>query len=154
MSNLSVNATCGKMVGAYELDERYNSKELVVLSNNCKVEEGTFLGGDRTVSNIEIISIDPKTGKMTQKAVVYTLPKGEAFARRQIRVADYIVDDKAVMVKDMNNDGKLDIVVSTFTAPQKGTIAQQNITILYNYGYGRFETVMPQRTEKLMPERQ
>lgn len=130
-------SVCGRMIKTVELDGDKTTKEIVVINSMClrKVKEGSWYSAEYAkVSNVEIVKINPKTGKHEEKKVVYTLPEEGKFAQEAIAglSGDLYSEpsDSAVIVEDMNNDGAQDIVINT---------ADERIIVLYNDGKGNFQ---------------
>jgi len=171
----AVSLSCGQgiVVGAYELDGDKSHKELVVLNVGCEQEKERLIGSDTFyTSNLEIWHYNPETGKHDIKRVVHSLPASEAYALELGRgrgttdpgnmgsVDDYLAVTlaDAVTVADMNDDGRLDLVVKTtgknelvkYSAGQ----AEQEVTVLYNDGKGNFtsEVKCPSWMELAFPK--
>lgn len=146
---------CERVVGAYNLDQKTGHKEIVVVNSNCpKVGKG-LLGQDLVkdhVSNVTILERDPKTGRYDKKKVVYTLPGKEKFsdtfmAYNPLRGNTIELDEKAVTVTDMNNDGKLDLVINTSSKDGLKHCSSSKITVLYNHGNLEFKPQNPKKPE-------
>lgn len=145
-----VSCIKAKIIGAYELDGDKSNKELLVLNKMCKKlkEKNKILPNVYVyLNNLEIRHYNPVTGKYDKKSIVYRIPEGKKFAQKRIAVGGnkhhYDTADDAVIVKDMNNDDRLDLILKTIDTDARGW--PESIVVLYNDGKGNFKPINPKK---------
>ena len=166
MSDGAVPISCAKatIIGAYELDGDKSSKELLIVNEDCKtlVKKRKILPDVYSyLTNLEIRSYDPETGKYGKTSVIYSLLGKKEFAQDVVAVdsrngVEYSLAKDAVIVEDLNNDGLPDLIVKTCDVTNKRIEQQEQedkfdykqmsnyqMTVLYNNGKGQFSPKKP-----------